>query len=78
MLTPEEENEAEVRREDQDNINRFARLNARLHEVRSERDALKVCIGICGCVSLNWICDQNQLNRFLKFRVRLSLSTVVD
>lgn len=42
MLTPEEENEAEVRREDQDNINKFARLNAKLHDVRSERDSLKV------------------------------------
>ena len=42
MLAPEEENEAEVRREDQDNINKFARLNARLHEVRNERELLKV------------------------------------
>ncbi|CAB9524500.1 Prefoldin subunit 4 [Seminavis robusta] len=41
MLAPEEENEAEVRREDQENINKFARLNAKLHEVRAERDSLK-------------------------------------
>jgi hypothetical protein len=38
----EEESEAEVRRVDQDNINKFARLNARLHELRDERDLLKV------------------------------------
>jgi hypothetical protein len=37
-----EESEAEVRRVDQDNINKFARLNARLHELRDERDLLKV------------------------------------
>lgn len=42
MLAPEEENDTEVRREDQNNINVFARLNARLHEVRSERDGLRV------------------------------------
>ena len=42
MLEREEENEAEVRREDQDNINKFALLNARMHELRDERDALKV------------------------------------
>ena len=42
MLAPEEENESEVRREDQDNINTFARVNARLHEVRAERDGLRV------------------------------------
>lgn len=42
MLRKEEESEAEVRREDQDNINKFARLNARLHEVRSETSMLKV------------------------------------
>lgn len=42
MLAPEEENDAEVRREDQDNINRFARLNARLHALREERKALQV------------------------------------
>lgn len=42
MLAPEDENEAEVRREDQENINRFARLNARLHEVKAERESLQV------------------------------------
>lgn len=42
MLQREEENENEVRREDQDNINKFASLNARLHELRNERDGLKV------------------------------------
>jgi len=35
-----EESGAEVRRIDQDNINRFARLNARLREVRAERTEL--------------------------------------
>ena len=39
-----EENEAEVRRVDQDNINKFARLNARLHDIRDERELLKVPI----------------------------------
>lgn len=33
--------ENEVRREDQENINKFGRLNARLYEVRGERDAIK-------------------------------------
>lgn len=43
MVTPaEEEVDAEVRREDQNNINRFARLNARLHELRDERSLIKV------------------------------------
>ena len=42
MLATEDENDAEVRREDQENINRFARLNARLATVRGQRDALKV------------------------------------
>ena len=42
MLQREEESENEVRREDQDNINKFASLNARLNELRNERDALKV------------------------------------
>jgi len=41
MLSREEENDAEVRRVDQENINKFGRLNARLYEVRSERDDLK-------------------------------------
>ena len=43
MLTREEESEAEVRREDQENINKFGRLNARLHECREELASLKVC-----------------------------------
>ena len=33
--------ENEVRREDQENINKFGRLNARMYEVRGERDAIK-------------------------------------
>lgn len=41
ILEREEENDAEVRRVDQENINKFGRLNARLHEVRGERDGLK-------------------------------------
>jgi len=41
MLAPEEENESEVRREDQTRINNFARLNARLGEIRAEREELK-------------------------------------
>lgn len=44
MLQREEESENEVRREDQDNINKFASLNARLHELRNERDSLKVSV----------------------------------
>ena len=44
LLAPEDENDAEVRREDQQNINRFARLNARLHELRSDRESLKVSL----------------------------------
>jgi hypothetical protein len=42
MISPQDENNNEVRREDQDNINKFARLNARLHEVRREQSELKV------------------------------------
>lgn len=42
VVPAEEENDAEVRREDQDKINRFARLNARVHELRSERDLIQV------------------------------------
>ena len=42
ILGKEEENDAEVRREDQDQINEFGRLNARLHEVRGESETLKV------------------------------------
>jgi len=41
MLQREEENEADVRREDQDKINEFASLNARLHEIRDEAESLK-------------------------------------
>mmetsp|Transcript_33012 Transcript_33012/g.79871 ORF Transcript_33012/g.79871 Transcript_33012/m.79871 type:complete len:135 (-) Transcript_33012:170-574(-) len=41
ILAKEEENDAEVRREDQDQINEFGRLNARLHEVRDEVEQLK-------------------------------------
>ena len=42
MLNKEEENEAEVRREDQENINAFGRLNARLQETKEEQESLKV------------------------------------
>ncbi|KAL7532833.1 hypothetical protein ACHAXR_005743 [Thalassiosira sp. AJA248-18] len=42
ILAKDEENDAEVRREDQDQINEFGMLNARLHEVRREADRLKV------------------------------------
>lgn len=41
-VSREDENDSEVRREDQDNINRFARLNARLHQVRQEKKLLQV------------------------------------
>mmetsp|Transcript_23278 Transcript_23278/g.64572 ORF Transcript_23278/g.64572 Transcript_23278/m.64572 type:complete len:132 (-) Transcript_23278:1764-2159(-) len=42
IVTPaEEENIMEVRREDQNNINKFARLNARLREVQEERKIIK-------------------------------------
>ena len=42
MVRPaEEEVDVEVRREDQDNINKFARLNARLQELRDERKVIK-------------------------------------
>lgn len=42
MLTREEENENPVRRQDQDRINQFARLNARRHEIKAEREEVKV------------------------------------
>lgn len=46
MVTPaEEEVDVEVRREDQDNINKFASLNSRLHELREEKDVIKVRAG---------------------------------
>mmetsp|Transcript_1619 Transcript_1619/g.2754 ORF Transcript_1619/g.2754 Transcript_1619/m.2754 type:complete len:112 (+) Transcript_1619:180-515(+) len=41
ILSKEEENDNEVRREDQDAINEFGRLNARLDEVKRQVDALK-------------------------------------
>lgn len=55
MITPaEEENTTEVRREDQNNINKFARLNARLHELRDERKVIKVSrLGSTGDVGCN-------------------------
>ena len=42
MLNREEENDVEVRREDQENINKFGRLNARLYEAREESTDIKV------------------------------------
>jgi hypothetical protein len=44
ILAKDEENDAEVRREDQDKINEFGQLNARLHEVRGEVSKLKVSV----------------------------------
>lgn len=44
ILSKDEENDAEVRREDQDRINEFGRLNARLHEVRDEVNKLNVSL----------------------------------
>lgn len=44
ILAKEEENDAEVRREDQDKINEFGQLNARLHEVKDESKKLKVSL----------------------------------
>jgi len=41
MLSPDEENDAEVRPQDQENINKFGKINARLYEAREERDKLK-------------------------------------
>lgn len=41
ILSPEDENDAEVRRVDQDNINKFGQLNARLYEVRDEKKRIK-------------------------------------
>jgi hypothetical protein len=46
ILAKDEENDAEVRREDQDKINEFGQLNARLHEVRGETSKLKVSDGV--------------------------------
>ena len=42
ILSKEDENDNEVRREDQDAINEFGRLNARLDEVKRQVDNLKV------------------------------------
>lgn len=42
MIAKEDENDNEVRREDQDRINQFARLNARLQDNKSEREQIKV------------------------------------
>lgn len=42
MLTREEENDNEVRKEDQDRINRFARLNVRRNEIKVEQEEAKV------------------------------------
>jgi hypothetical protein len=44
ILEKEEENDAEVRRVDQQNINTFGRLNVRLHEVKAEVEELKVSL----------------------------------
>lgn len=44
ILSKEEENDAEVRREDQDAINEFGRLNARLDEVKRQVESMKVRI----------------------------------
>eukprot|EP00568_Trieres_chinensis_P008452 CAMPEP_0183294538 /NCGR_PEP_ID=MMETSP0160_2-20130417/2843_1 /TAXON_ID=2839 ORGANISM="Odontella Sinensis, Strain Grunow 1884" /NCGR_SAMPLE_ID=MMETSP0160_2 /ASSEMBLY_ACC=CAM_ASM_000250 /LENGTH=135 /DNA_ID=CAMNT_0025455883 /DNA_START=105 /DNA_END=515 /DNA_ORIENTATION=- len=41
ILERDQESDAEVRRVDQENINTFGRLNARLYEVRASRDDLK-------------------------------------
>lgn len=58
MLRPEEESDAEVRREDQDNINHFARLNARLNEVKAEKESLKVStIEVCEFEFGNFRCE---------------------
>lgn len=56
ILAKEEENDAEVRREDQDKINEFGQLNARLHEVRAESKKMKVshnnCLKSSSCYKL--------------------------
>jgi hypothetical protein len=43
MINKEDENDNEVRWEDQDRINKFARLNARRQENKVEREQIKVC-----------------------------------
>ena len=40
MLTKEQETDTEVRKEDQDHINEFGALNARLQENRAEKDVM--------------------------------------
>jgi hypothetical protein len=50
ILAKEEESDAEVRREDQDRINEFGGLNARLYEVRAEVKKLKVSNIIAKCI----------------------------
>ena len=42
ILSKDEENDNEVRRGDQDKINEFGRLNARLTEVQAEAKLLEV------------------------------------
>ena len=57
ILGKDEENDAEVRREDQDKINEFGRLNARLHEVKSEAAKLKVSIVyVILCFAMIYFC----------------------
>ena len=41
-MSKQEEADVEVRKIDQENINKFGRLNARLHELRAEKDSHKV------------------------------------
>ena len=50
MSNQQEEADVEVRKIDQENINKFGRLNARLHELRAEKDSHKVCVYVCACV----------------------------
>lgn len=69
----QEESEAEVRRVDQDNINKFARLNARLHEVRDERDLVKVqYLGSISLVSFCLLSPTSANTLFLCFSLPLS------
>jgi hypothetical protein len=56
VVSREDENENEVRREDQEKINRFARLNARLQEVRSEMGQAKVCLVVVAAASVLFVC----------------------
>jgi hypothetical protein len=69
MVRPaEEEVDVEVRREDQHNINKFARLNARLQELKDERSILKVRLK-CQCV-----CVLDHYNHQRKYRPIFSYS----